>query len=119
MGSVAGGIALTDHSDTGQSAFSKVARTTGCPGAVDARCVSPDLILQAQLPSGPTEMRTSPGRSSGSVTVIAIKQWSVTRTPAMPSPTVEQTNRTIAPHAATSRARLHDHEGQHSVSTTI
>ena len=101
MGLGAGDIVLTMHSEIGQPTLQDPLERSGVR-RMDARCLSPALILHAQLPSGPTAMLASTGPSPGSTAVITIKWSSLTRTPARPSPKAEQKNRTIgsACHAA-------------------
>ena len=78
-------------------------------GAVEARCLSPALILHAQLPSGFTAMLVSTGPSPGGVAVMTIELSPLTRTPVRPSPKSEQKNRTIgsACHAAAAASFRH------------
>ena len=64
-------------------------------GTVDARCVSPPLIRHAQVPSGAAAMLVSTKASPRGSAVITTRPASLTPTPAIPSPKVEQAKRTI------------------------
>ena len=77
-------------------------------GVTNAMCVMPAVILQAYVPpSGPTATFTSTRASPGNSFAITMKPSSLTRTPAMPSPKVEQRKRTTgsACHAAAASCR--------------
>ncbi len=70
--------------------------------AVDARCVSPTVILHAHVPSGPTTMLVSTRSFPTSSALITMEPSSLTGTPTMPPRNVAQKSRATrsACHAA-------------------
>ena len=68
---------------TSSKRFSSTRSNASGSGAVDARCVSPAVILHAHVPSGPTTILVSTGPSPTSSAVTTMKPSSLTRMPAM------------------------------------